>query len=92
MSTALKIGVIEDEKNQKRILQLLRYESSSMPKEGYTSLDAYVENIKKGQKQIFYMAGLGMQRKDMEKSPFVEKLIARGYEVGSIRLYYPNQQ
>jgi len=32
------------------------------------------------------MAGVGMQRKDMEKSPFVEKLIARGYEV----LYFPD--
>jgi heat shock protein beta len=40
-----------------------------------------VENKRKGQKQIFYMADSGKSAEQIKRSVFVEKLDARGYEV-----------
>jgi heat shock protein beta len=31
--------------------------------------------------QIYFMAGVGEQAEDLARSPFVEKLHARGYEI-----------
>jgi len=44
-------------------------------------LDEYIENKKKGQKQIFYLAESGKNAEDLAQSVFIEKLHARGYEV-----------
>lgn len=43
------------------------------------SLARYVKRMKDGQKHIYYIAG--ENRKDLEASPFLEKLKKRGYEV-----------
>lgn len=37
--------------------------------------------MKKGQKQIFYLAEIGKKPEDLAQSVFIEKLHARGYEV-----------
>lgn len=74
----LKVGSVEDSKNRERVNKLLRFTSSIDPE---ASLEGYVSRRKKGQTQIFFMAGAGMDAKDLAKSPFVEKLVARGYEV-----------
>lgn len=76
---SLKLGAVEDEKNRARIVKLLRFETSSSS--NLTSLDDVVSRRKKGQEQIFFMAGTGQKKESLEKSPFVERLIARGYEV-----------
>jgi heat shock protein beta len=76
---SLKLGAVEDEKNRARIVKLLRFETSSSS--NLTSLDDVVSRRKKGQEQIFFMAGTGQKKDQLEKSPFVERLIARGYEV-----------
>jgi len=76
--TSLKLGLIEDHNNRVRISKLLRY-ASSHDKEELTGLEAYVERMKKDQTHIFYMAGAS--REEVEHSPFVERLIKRGYEV-----------
>jgi heat shock protein beta len=76
--TSLKLGLIEDHNNRVRISKLLRYASSN-DKEELTGLEAYVERMKKDQTHIFYMAG--STREEVEHSPFVERLIKRGYEV-----------
>ncbi|OCF30950.1 cation-transporting ATPase [Kwoniella heveanensis CBS 569] len=75
---ALRIGVLEDNKDKLKLAKLLRFEST---RSGYTSLEEYVENRKEGQKQIYYIAGVGERAEDLARSPFVEKLKARGYEV-----------
>lgn len=75
---ALRIGLIESEKGQMKIAKLLRFQST---KSDDVSFEQYVANRKEGQKQIYYMAGVGEKVEDLKKSPFVEKLIARGYEV-----------
>lgn len=76
---ALKLGAIEDTKNRARIVKLLRFETSHS--DTPSSLDDIVSRRKKGQTQIFFVAGAGLKKAQLEKSPFVEKLIARGYEV-----------
>ncbi|KAI5480834.1 heat shock protein Hsp90 [Pseudohyphozyma bogoriensis] len=76
---ALKLGAVEDTKNRARIVKLLRFETSASA--NLTSLDDVVSRRKKGQEQIFYVASAGEKKAQMEKSPFVERLIARGYEV-----------
>lgn len=40
-----------------------------------------MENKRKGQSQIFYMADSGKTTEQIKRSVFVEKLEARGYEV-----------
>ncbi|WWC65635.1 uncharacterized protein I303_108255 [Kwoniella dejecticola CBS 10117] len=75
---ALRIGLLESPKDKVKIAKLLRFEST---RSEYTTLEEYVENRKEGQKQIYYMAGVGEKAEDLARSPFVEKLFARGYEV-----------
>lgn len=80
VGSSLKIGALEDYKNQQKLLKVLRWQSSASEGE-VTTLDEYMSRRKQGQSQIFYIAGSGMERSDLEKSPFVERIIARGYEV-----------
>lgn len=77
-NNAFKLGAIEDAKNRDKIAALVRFATNQRNE---TSLDQYVENRKKGQKQIFYLADMGKSPEDLAKSVFVEKLHARGYEV-----------
>lgn len=77
-STNIKLGVMEDPSNRMRLAKLLRFQSSA-DADKLTSLTDYVEKMKEKQDHIFYMAGTS--RKDVETSPFVERLIAKGYEV-----------
>merc|ERR1712121_528428 len=44
-----------------------------------SSLSEYVERMKDKQEHIFYMAGGSVE--EVEKSPFVERLLKKGYEV-----------
>merc|ERR1719290_757714 len=75
-STNLKLGVIEDTANRTRLAKLLRFTSSTGK---ITSLAEYVERMKDKQESIFYMAG--GSKEEVEKSPFVERLLKKGYEV-----------
>ncbi|KAF9586109.1 hypothetical protein BGW38_009560 [Lunasporangiospora selenospora] len=74
---SLKLGALEDRSNVKKISRLLRYRSSH--NDDFTSLENYVSRMKKGQRDIFYFAGATV--KEIKQSPFVESLLARGYEV-----------
>jgi len=75
-STNIKLGVIEDTANRTRLAKLLRFTSSNGK---LTSLAEYVERMKDKQETIFYIAG--GSKEEVEKSPFVERLIKKGYEV-----------
>ena len=75
-STNIKLGVIEDAANRSRLAKLLRFKSSAGE---LASLSGYVERMKDKQEQIFYMAGATMQ--ECQESPFVERLLKKGYEV-----------
>jgi len=73
-----KLAAVEDEKDNTKLAGLVRWDSNFR---NATSLEQYVANRKKGQKQIFYLAGMGQSTQDLSKSVFIEKLTARGYEV-----------
>ncbi|KFM29193.1 Endoplasmin-like protein [Auxenochlorella protothecoides] len=75
---AVKMGVIEEKAHRKRMLPLLRFPTSSSNGSD-TTLDEYLARMKEGQKHIYYH--IGMSKEEVEKSPFVETLVARGYEV-----------
>merc|ERR1712181_135648 len=75
-STNIKLGVIEDTANRTRLAKLLRFSTSSGK---LASLSEYVERMKDKQEHIFYMAGGSVE--EVKTSPFVERLLKKGYEV-----------
>lgn len=77
-STSIKLGIMEDHSNRTRLAKLLRFYSSNSDKE-MTSLAEYIERMKEKQDAIYFMAGTS--RKEVESSPFVERLLKKGYEV-----------
>uniref|UniRef100_A0A8C7RIC9 Histidine kinase/HSP90-like ATPase domain-containing protein n=1 Tax=Oncorhynchus mykiss TaxID=8022 RepID=A0A8C7RIC9_ONCMY len=76
--TNIKLGVIEDHSNRTRLAKLLRFQTSNSDTV-LASLEQYVERMKEKQDKIYFMAGTS--RQEAESSPFVEKLLKRGYEV-----------
>jgi heat shock protein beta len=74
----VKIGAIEDQENRPRLAKLLRFYSSKSP-EALTSLTDYVSRMKPTQKSVYYMAADSVEI--AAAAPFVEKLVAEGYEV-----------
>ncbi|KAF9973393.1 hypothetical protein BGZ73_003355 [Actinomortierella ambigua] len=79
--TSLKLGALDDRANKGKIAKLLRFKSSNSVdgKTTMTSLADYVARMKIGQKDIYYFTGLNAV--EIKQSPFVEALLARGYEV-----------
>ncbi|XP_004523400.1 endoplasmin homolog [Ceratitis capitata] len=76
-STNIKLGIMEDPSNRSRLAKLLRFQSSNG--KDVTSLAEYVERMKPKQEHIYFIAGAN--RAEVEKSPFVERLLSKGYEV-----------
>jgi len=77
-STHLKLGVINDPQNHTRLSKLLRYRSAKNPDELF-SLEHYVQNMKKGQEEIFYLGGETLE--SIKSSPLLEGLTKKGYDV-----------
>ncbi len=75
---ALKEGGSSDYENKQRILSLLLFQSSVDP-EKLTTLKAYVERMKEGQDEIYYLTG--ESRVVVENSPHLEAFKEKGYEV-----------
>uniref|UniRef100_A0A4W3IJE5 Heat shock protein 90, beta (grp94), member 1 n=1 Tax=Callorhinchus milii TaxID=7868 RepID=A0A4W3IJE5_CALMI len=76
--TNIKLGVIEDHSNRTRLAKLLRFQSSHNDAK-LTSLEQYVERMKEKQDKIYFIAGAN--RNEVQTSPFVERLLKKGYEV-----------
>ncbi len=53
--------------------------SKSLDKD--TSLEEYIERMKEGQKDIYFVSGASLE--EAQNSPFVEKLLKKDYEVGA---------
>src|SRR3569833_906751 len=77
-SKNLKLGIHEDAANRTKIADLLRFHTSKSG-EDQISFKDYVQRMKEGQKDIFYITG--ESRAAVANSPFLEALKKRGYEV-----------
>ncbi|XP_012217083.1 endoplasmin [Linepithema humile] len=76
-STNIKLGIIEDAQNRARLSKLLQFQSSTQKEP--TFLADYVSRMKPNQQHIYYIAG--SSEDEVKKSPFVERLDKKGYEV-----------
>ncbi|MFJ8754217.1 molecular chaperone HtpG [Streptomyces sp. NPDC102441] len=74
----LKEGLFQDFENRDAILEISSF-ASTHDEEGLTTLRSYVERMKEGQEQIYYMTG--ESRAAMESSPHMEAFRAKGFEV-----------
>jgi molecular chaperone HtpG len=77
-SKNLKLGIHEDTTNRKKLADLLRFQSSKTG-EDLISFKDYVQRMKEGQKDIYYITG--ESRAQVAQSPFIESLKNKGYEV-----------
>lgn len=75
---SIKLGVIEDQSNRARLAKLLRFQTSKSGDE-FVSLDRYLDGMKEDQDHVYYHSGETIE--DIKSSPFLEKLISKGYEV-----------
>lgn len=75
----LKIGVNSDFTNKDKIVELLRFESTSLAKGEITSLSGYVTRMKPDQTEIYYV--LGEHRELIENNPKLEYYKKHNIEV-----------
>merc|ERR1712203_546619 len=74
----LKLGVHEDSTNRTKVAELLRYHTSKSGDE-MISLKEYVDRMKEGQNDIYYITGESIAA--VSSSPFLEQLRKKGIEV-----------
>lgn len=75
---SIKLGVIEDSKNRKKLLNLLRFPSTRSP-ETPVSLQSYVNEMPDGQDNIYFISAATLD--EAKDSPFLERVTKKGYEV-----------
>jgi molecular chaperone HtpG len=78
LGRAVKEGLLNDFENQRAILDISSFASTHDP-EQLTTLAGYIERMKDGQEDIYYMTG--ESRTMIENSPHMEAFKAKGYEV-----------
>jgi molecular chaperone HtpG len=76
---AVKEGLLGEPDNHKAILDIATFASSAEDQEEPTTLAAYIERMKDGQDEIYFMTG--ESRAQVENSPHMEAFKAQGYEV-----------
>merc|ERR1712151_688429 len=77
-SKNLKLGIHKDTANRTKIADLLRFHTSKSG-EDQISFKDYIQRMKEGQKDIYYITG--ESRAQVATSPFVETLKNKGYEI-----------
>merc|ERR1719373_654172 len=74
---SVKLGVIEDSKNRKKLLNLLRFPSTASDEP--VSLQSYVDRMKDGQENIYFISAASLE--EAKDSPFLEQVTKKGFEV-----------
>ncbi len=74
---AVKEGLLAEPDNHKPILEIASFATTEGTEP--TTLAAYVERMKEGQEEIYYLTG--ENRTQVENSPHMEAFSAQGYEV-----------
>ena len=75
----LKEGIHFDFSRKDAISDLLLFQTTNKPADSYTSLQDYVDNMVKGQEEIYYITGTSYD--EAKKSPYLEAFKSKGYEV-----------
>merc|ERR1712084_132007 len=74
----IKLGIHEDSTNRAKVAELLRFQTSKSGDESI-SLKEYVDRMKEGQEDIYYITGESVAQ--VSSSPFLESLRKKGLEV-----------
>ncbi len=74
-----KTGLATDPSHRRKLIELLRFESSALPAGELTSFKEYVDRMPEGQKAIYVLAG--DNREDVEHNPALEYFRKHGKEV-----------
>merc|ERR1712185_647098 len=77
-SKNIKLGIHEDSTNRAKVAELLRFQTSKSGDE-MISLKGYVDRMKEGQNDIYYITGESIAQ--VSSSPFLETLRKKGLEV-----------